>query len=697
MMPESLQHARPRLRAGQTYTPNRKNVIFELADGSKQVILPADAATILPLLDGKRTIPEIVQELFQLEGRAPFRMLFSSLERLQRQNCLDGGDAFLLPSDSNRAEVFERHALWLTRPLFRHPLVASRPAAQPSTIGAVVATIALVTVTLSFLISAYIRSAFSAPAGFLFINESYSRGILFFFIAASLSSTIAGLCKALLSTLLTGIRAPLSLELNLYSLAIKSDDAKLYAAGGKTLGTIAAFAVSLAHYLPFAAASLLAPNSRHLTALLWVSTLIVLIDLNPFRKSDLTSYFNSIFNAVSSDLRATDLLPYLKNRGLLAPIQRDEKLKNSSIYTAYTVIAIIWTMLAYNFALALLTQNDTLLISTFLRSIKTGVWAEAVGAALIFATIAVSLFYLIIDLASSFYKNFVHPIRSQTLKHASKKAAKSETIHDAEGLAEQLAELPLFSGIQRDALLFLIGKSTLRSIPKGIRIVVQETASDELYVLLSGSVSVIKRERTGAEVQLAKLSSPAIFGENTLLDNAPRSADVAAVTSCQVLAIPRSAIDELQHLTRQNPIFSGDFEHLLDRLTIGQYVSSSELFKDCPKEASSLFLSGGNVATLPTGQHVIEQGRTDRDFYLILRGSVDVIKNGAHLKTLGQGDFFGEMAMILNSPRTATVITREPSQFLKISAGDFWKALTQNTGLAIYLETVTALRLEEAT
>jgi CRP-like cAMP-binding protein len=125
---------------------------------------------------------------------------------------------------------------------------------------------------------------------------------------------------------------------------------------------------------------------------------------------------------------------------------------------------------------------------------------------------------------------------------------------------------------------------------------------------------------------------------------------------------------------------------------LGQYISSSELFREAPKEIVSLFFNEGQVLSVATGRQVIEQGRTDKDFYLLIRGAVDVISDGRLIAELTQGDFFGEMALILNSPRSASVMTKEPCRLLKLTAQQFWNVLSQNAAIALYLETVSENR-----
>lgn len=65
-------------------------------------------------------------------------------------------------------------------------------------------------------------------------------------------------------------------------------------------------------------------------------------------------------------------------------------------------------------------------------------------------------------------------------------------------------------------------------------------------------------------------------------------------------------------------------------------------------------------------------------FYLIVAGSVEVTSVSAHdtiatLATLTEGDWFGEISLIMDTKRTATVTTLEPSVFLKLTKERFQK------------------------
>ena len=261
--PASLQHARPRLKNGQAFaamTSARAEapLLFELADGSRQVSLPHSAAEMLPLLDGSRTIPEILETLAKQQGRVPFKSFFSTLQKLQTQGCLEGAETLATEDSASRAEMFEREPIWLTRPIFGFDLWKAKAISNPNLIAFLVAAIGSVLVTFGILASVFFADLIDVPSDFLRLGGSYVKGLVFFFVAASLLISAKTLLKTLLAILLTGTRSAVRLELNLFSLALRSHDDKIYMAGGRAIGAIAFVAVASSYFFVFAAATALA-------------------------------------------------------------------------------------------------------------------------------------------------------------------------------------------------------------------------------------------------------------------------------------------------------------------------------------------------------------------------------------------------------------------------------------------------------
>jgi two-component system phosphate regulon sensor histidine kinase PhoR len=105
------------------------------------------------------------------------------------------------------------------------------------------------------------------------------------------------------------------------------------------------------------------------------------------------------------------------------------------------------------------------------------------------------------------------------------------------------------------------------------------------------------------------------------------------------------------------------------------------------------------VKNYPPGTILCQEGRVESTFYILLDGAVGVSKvinntEQRQLKSLDAGDFFGEMALIHNAPRAATVATKSHVTVLEIEKEDFNRVLQRSSSIsqAMVREISTRLR-----
>ena len=94
------------------------------------------------------------------------------------------------------------------------------------------------------------------------------------------------------------------------------------------------------------------------------------------------------------------------------------------------------------------------------------------------------------------------------------------------------------------------------------------------------------------------------------------------------------------------------------------------------------------------GEYVVHKGEAGDSMYLISSGSLEVTVSDKTF-TLGNGDFFGEMALILHQPRNADVISTSFCDLLCLRKHDFERLLEENAAMREHIEEIAAERQAE--
>jgi CRP/FNR family transcriptional regulator, cyclic AMP receptor protein len=125
-------------------------------------------------------------------------------------------------------------------------------------------------------------------------------------------------------------------------------------------------------------------------------------------------------------------------------------------------------------------------------------------------------------------------------------------------------------------------------------------------------------------------------------------------------------------------------------------LRSVPLFGGCTEKELAFIASRTDEIDLPAGKVLTEKGKSGGDFFIILQGQAEVDADRGK-RMLGPGDFFGEIALIDNGPRTATVKATTPMRCLVLGNEQFRDVLHQNGEIAVKILRAVTERLRAAT
>ena len=201
---------------------------------------------------------------------------------------------------------------------------------------------------------------------------------------------------------------------------------------------------------------------------------------------------------------------------------------------------------------------------------------------------------------------------------------------------------------------------------------------DKMYLLLDGEVDLVARKKVIGTVVKGQ-----IFGEMASIAHLPRSASAVAKTDCRFIAI-----DDKQFRSglQKKPAFAlmlmsimiGRLRETIARLAEQTTLRGDAVVKESvvfdPKRLAELAegLSSDEPVYFDRGKSIVQEGQTGLRMYAVLEGRVAVSITGSGVvERLGPGGVFGELALIEQTPRLASVVAETDCQLLPINRTAF--------------------------
>jgi CRP-like cAMP-binding protein len=256
--------------------------------------------------------------------------------------------------------------------------------------------------------------------------------------------------------------------------------------------------------------------------------------------------------------------------------------------------------------------------------------------------------------------------------------------------AEMIDRLTLFNDVPEDVLSELAGRVRLRSFSAGQPVVRQGERAEGFYVVRKGVLRVVEEDpSTGEELRtLRSLGRGEAFGEVGLAEAAPRAATVRAAKDVEVFEIDKGTFGELLAGILQAPRFAPTMQSVAEvrKMACFAHMETDELVE---------LVEQGEWVNVAPGEAIVEQGEEGDAFFAISSGQVEVSQDHQSVRTMGPGAHFGEIALLLDVSRTATVRAITPVRAFRLGRDGFDKLVRDSFHKGTVNPVISLDRVEE--
>lgn len=217
----------------------------------------------------------------------------------------------------------------------------------------------------------------------------------------------------------------------------------------------------------------------------------------------------------------------------------------------------------------------------------------------------------------------------------------AEAVDACDALMARLPKFPLFQVLPQGAFLEVVRQMTSSVLEPGTVIVRQGELGTSLHAIIDGEALVYLEGKR--DEPLARLGAGEVFGEMALVLDQPRAATVEALTTLELFTMDRELFGAVLD---EHPPLVDIFSRMIKRRLVENVMATAPLFQMLDPDLRKEVMLKFQVREVPPATKLVEQGTPSDGLYVLLTGSVEVLRDEHVAAVLGPGQTFGVASLI---------------------------------------------------